>query len=107
MTDERDSSVQDWFTRSMEDMPGQPFAWEVLARVRRRERKLRLQRYAAWCMAAIGFLLLLPRLTALLEWLTVLPLTVFASGGGWPILVLLTTGLALWLARRAGHARSS
>ena len=59
MTDERDSSVQDWFTRSMEDMPGQPFAWEVLARVRRRERKLRLQRYAAWCMAAIGFLLLL------------------------------------------------
>lgn len=104
MTEERDSDLQDWFTRSAEPLPSQPFAWEVLAKVQGREQKLKLQLYAAWLVAAFGFSLLLPRLLVLFDWLAALPLAVGAGGiERWPLLVLLA-GLGWWLVRRARNA---
>jgi hypothetical protein len=101
MSEDREPDVQDWFKRSIEELPHQPFTQSVLARVRRKERLLRLQRYAALLVAFLSLCLLLPELIVPLNMLAALPLTVLAAAGGqWPLLVLLSGGVAWWLVRR-------
>jgi hypothetical protein len=100
MSDNRD--VQDWFKRSVEELPRQPFTLAVLARVRRRERQLKLQRYAALLAAFSSFCLLLPELITPLNMLAALPLAVVDVGGEqWPLLVLVAAGVAYWLVKQA------
>jgi hypothetical protein len=107
MTEDRDHDreVQDWFNRSVDEPPPQPFTLAVLARVRRRERQLRLQRYAAYLVAFFSFCLLLPELIAPLNMLAALPLAVADVGGEqWPLLVLMVASVTYWLIK---HARNT
>lgn len=105
MTEDRDHDLQDWFNRGVEELPRQPFTLAVLTRVRRRERNLRLQRYAASLMAVFIFWLLLPELIAILDMLAALPLTLIgASREQWPLLVLAASSLAWWLLK---HGRNT
>jgi hypothetical protein len=104
MSDELDRDLQNWFKRSVETLPEQPFALPVLERVWRRELRLRLQRSAAWGVGVLSFLLLLPELAALLSALS-LRLTVTDAGGSRFVVLaalaaLLTYSLALRNARR-------
>lgn len=102
MSDDRDRDVQDWFNRSVEELPRQPFTLAVLEKVRRRERHLKLQRYAALFVAFSSFCLLLPELIAPLSMLATLPLAVVDVGGEqWPVPVVMAMGGAWWLVRRA------
>lgn len=102
MSDDRDRDVQNWFNRSVEELPHQPFTLAVLEKVRRRERHLKLQRYAAVLVACSSFCLLLPELIVPLSKLATLPLAVVAVGGEqWPVLVVTAMGGTWWLVRRA------
>jgi hypothetical protein len=65
MSDDRD--LQDWFKRSVEQLPSEPFALEVFATVRRRERWSQLQRYAALVVVFSCLCLLLSALATPLE----------------------------------------
>ena len=109
MSDDHDRNVQDWFDRSVEELPREPFTLAVLEQVRRRERHLRLQRYAALLVALSSFCLLLPELIAplsvLVNMLAAVPLVVIDVGGEqWPVLVMMAMGVACWLIR---HARNT
>ena len=102
MSDDHDRDVQDWFNRSVEELPGQPFMLAVLKQVQRRERQLRLQRYAALLVAFSSFCLLLPELIAPLNMLAALPLAMVNVGGEqWPLLVVMAIGGAWLLVRQA------
>ncbi len=103
MSDERD--LQDWFERSTEALPPEPFTLAVLERVQRRERRLRWQLYAARLTLFSSCCLLLPELIAPLNRLATLPLTLVAVGGAqWPLLVLVAAGAAYVAARYARQA---
>jgi hypothetical protein len=102
MSEDLDPGVQDWFKRSIADLPREPFTLSVLASVRRSERERRMKRYAALLVASASLGLLLPELFVPLNTLAALPLTVLAAiGEQWPMLVLLTGGVAWWLVRQA------
>lgn len=105
MNDDRDRDIQDWFERSAEAEPREPFTQTVLEKVRRSESRLRLQHYAALLAAFFSFCLLLPELIAPLEMLAALPLALVAIGDEhWPLLVLTIMALAYALIRRARDA---
>jgi hypothetical protein len=93
MSDEFDRELRDWFKRSAEPLPEQPFALTVLERIWRRQLSLRLQRYAALLVAAFSLWLLLPQLSV--------PLGALAGATGqWPVVAMVVAGLAYMLALR-------
>jgi hypothetical protein len=102
MNEDRGRDLQDWFNRSVEDLPRQPFTLVVLEKLQRKERFRRLLRHAAVLVAFFSVCLLLPQLVVPLNMLAALPMTVIAaSGEQWPALVLLAVGLVYWLINRA------
>ena len=104
MNEDHERDVQDWFNRSVEALPHQPFTLAVLDKVRRRERLRKLQRHAALLVAFFSLCLLLPELIVPLRMLVTLPLTLLAAvDAQWPWLLLLLAGPACWI---ASHARS-
>ncbi len=106
MSDEHHfQDLQDWFHRSVEELPPQPFTLAVLERVRRRERTLRWQLYAAQLAVLASFSLLLPKLIVLLNTLAALPVALAGAGGErWPLLVLLALAAVWWPLRHAYRA---
>jgi hypothetical protein len=97
MSDDRD--LQEWFKRSVEALPAQPFTQEVVERVQRSERHWQLLRYAAWFAALSSVCLLLVELIPVLY---TLPFAVIAIGGEqWPALVVSTMGFGWWLSRQS------
>lgn len=105
MHDESGRELQDWFRRSTEALPEQPFSLGVLARVWRSELRLRLLRYAAWLVALCSAYLLLPKLGPLVDGLATAPLGILAVGAEqWPLvliaLVVLVHQLLVRSARR-------
>lgn len=105
MSDERD--LQDWFERSVDEAPPQPFTLAVVKRVRQRERRLQLQRYATGFAVSVSLFLLLPELVATFEMLAAVPLAVVDVGGKhWPLLVIVAVGVGYWLyVRSVGFVR--
>jgi hypothetical protein len=102
MSEDRERDLQDWFNRSIQELPRQPFTLQVVEKVKRKERIRQLQRHAALLVAVFSVGLLLPELIGPLNRLAALPMTVIAaSGEQWPLLVLLVAGLAYWLVSRA------
>jgi hypothetical protein len=106
-----DHDVQDWFDRSIEELPHQPFTLSVMQQVQRSERHQRLLRSVALLVAGSSLCLLLPELIVPFNMLATLPLAVIDVGGEqWPLLMLiLAAGLAGWFvnhARNAGFIRS-
>jgi hypothetical protein len=102
MSEDRERDLQDWFNRSVQDLPRQPFTLTVVQKVQRKERFRRLQRYSALLVAAFSVGLLLPQLIVPLNMLSALPEKVIAaSAEQWPLLVPLVAGLVYWLVNRA------
>ncbi|HTR01477.1 MAG TPA: hypothetical protein VMH83_15875 [Candidatus Acidoferrum sp.] len=98
MSDDRD--LQDWFNRSVEALPAEPFTLAVLQRVQRKERHWQLLRYLAWFAALSSCCLLLSELIPTLDALVTLPSAVVDVGGEqWPVLQVLAVaiGLGWWL----------
>ncbi|MCC6201537.1 MAG: hypothetical protein IT494_00865 [Gammaproteobacteria bacterium] len=102
MTEDRDAEIQQWFDRSIEDLPHDTFARVLQDRIRRTERRLRLRRWAALFVFFVSVCLLLPHLVVLL---TALATTSLVALGfcveNWPILILVAMSLAWWLFKRA------
>jgi len=93
VSDERDRDLQDWFERSVEELPREPFTRKVMEEVRRRERRLRWWRYAAVLVVSFSFYLLLPVFVVVLNKLAALPSAMVAiAGEQWRLLVV---GLAV------------
>lgn len=93
MSDELDRDVRDWFERSVEELPREPFTWDVMEEVSRRERRLRWWRYAAVLVVSFSFYLLLPVFVVVLNELAALPSIMAAMAGEqWRLLVV---GLAV------------
>ena len=103
MSEDRERNVQDWFKSSVEELPRQPFTLAVLDRVRRRERHLQLQLYAARLVAFVSFCLLLPELIPLFNMLAALPVTI--SGEQLLLLAPPAAGLTYWFVRMAPPVR--
>jgi hypothetical protein len=102
MSEDHECDLQDWFNRSVQELPRQPFTLEVVEKVKRKERFRQLQRHAALLVAVFSAGLLLPELIEPLNKLATLPMTMIAaSGEQWPLLVLLVAALAYWLVSRA------
>ena len=89
MNDERDGALQRWFDRSAEELSGADFMRGVTKLVRRRERRLRWQRYAAGAFALFSFCLLLSELIAAVDVLAAPRAAVALGGELWPVLVAL------------------
>ena len=105
MSEDRERDLQDWFNRSVQDLPRQPFTLTVVQKVQRKERFRQLQRHAALLVAAFSVGLLLPQLIVPLNMLSALPEKVIdASAEQWPLLVLLVAGLVYWLVNRARNS---
>lgn len=109
MNEDREHDLQDWFDRSVEELPRQPFTAAVVDGVRRRQRLRQVRRYAAVLIAFFSVCLLLPDLIVPLNLLATLPLRVLAAGGEqWLLLVIPVMGvvyLAVMQARHAGYIR--
>ena len=102
MSEDRERDLQDWFNRSVPDLPCQPFTLTVAQKVQRKERFRQLQRHSALLVAAFSAGLLLPQLIVPLDMLSALPEKVIdASAEQWPLLVPLIAGLVYWLVNRA------
>lgn len=102
MSEERERDLQDWFSRSTQQLPRQPFTLQVVEKVRRREQSRQWQRHAALLAVILGVCLLIPELTELRGSLltmtgTLSPVVVEF----WPLLMVLPAGLVYWLVRRA------
>lgn len=105
MNEEREDELRAWFVRSVQQLPRQPFALEVMAKVRRKQRVRRLQLCAAVLVTGIGICLALPDLVVAANKLAALPLTVIAAGRDeWPWLAPLVAGLGCWLIYRARNS---
>lgn len=109
MSEELDREVQQWFMRSDEESPQQPFMSAMLERVHRRERRLRWQRHAAMLAMFAGCCLLLPELVAplgvLINTVGALPLVMAETGGEqWLVLFLMGVGAAFVMVRQARSA---
>lgn len=105
MSEERDRAIQDWFNRSEEALPPEPFTQATMQQIRRRLRYLRWQRYGAMFVAVAGFCLLLSQLIVPLNALARLPLAIVDAGGEqWPLLVVVTLGFACWLLKQTRDA---
>jgi hypothetical protein len=101
MSEDREPDLQNWFNRSAQELPRQPFVLTVVQKVERKERLRQVQRYAAVLLAAFSVGLLLPELIVLLNMLAALPAKVMAATGEqWPLLVALVAGPAYWLVNR-------
>lgn len=99
-----DEQVQDWFRRSDADLAPEPFTGALLARVHRRERRLRWQRRAALLAVGSGVGLLLPELVVPLNALAALPLLLATNSAvHWPLVLLLAGAVGV----AVRHARSS
>ncbi len=102
MSEDRECDLQDWFNRSVQDLPRQPFSLTVVQKVQHKERFRQLQRHAALLVAAFSAGLLLPQLIVPLNMLSALPEKVIdASAEQWPLLLPLAAGLVYWLVSRA------
>jgi hypothetical protein len=101
MSEDRERDLQDWFNRSTQDLPRQPFTLQVVEKVRGRERSRQWQRYAALLAVILGACLLIPELTGLFGSLVTMTGALSAVVGEfWPLLILLPGGLVYWLVRR-------
>lgn len=108
MTEDRDVNIQCWFDRSMEDLPRDTFALVLQDRIRRTERRLRLQRRTALFVFFVSVCLLLPQFVVLLTELVPVSLVVLGFCiENWPILILGAMSLAWWLAKRARNSAFS
>lgn len=109
MSEDRERDLQDWFNRSVQDLPRQPFTLTVVQKVQRKERFRQLQRHTPLLVAAFSVGLLLPQLIVPLNMLSALPEKVIdASAEQWPLLVPLVVVLVYWLvnlARNRGFLR--
>lgn len=102
MSDGHDRDLQDWFARSAEELPGQPFVRTVMELVRRRERTLRWWRYAAVLVVSFSFYLLLPIFMVALNKLAALPSAVAEiAGDQWRLLLAGAAVVAYGLVRQA------
>lgn len=102
MSEDRERDLQDWFNRSTQEMPRQPFTLQVVEKVKRRERSRQWQRYAALLAVILGACLLIPELKRLFGGLVAMTGASSAVlGEFWPLLILLPGGLVYWLVRRA------
>jgi hypothetical protein len=102
MSEDREGDLQDWFNRSVEDLPRQPFTLTVVQKVQRKERFQQLQRHAPLLVAAFSAGLLLPQLIVPLNMLSALPENVIAAcAEQWPLLVPPVAGMVYWLVNRA------
>ncbi len=102
MSEDYERDLQDWFDRSVEELPRQPFTLVVAEKVKRKERFRHMQRRAAMLVAFLSACLLAPQLIVPLNMLAALPVRVIAaSGEQWPLLALLVVGLICWLLNRA------
>ncbi len=105
MSEDRERALQDWFKRSVQELPRQPFALQVRQKVQRKERLRQVQRYAALLLAAFSVGLLLPEVIVPLNMLAALPAKVVAAAGEqWPLILLPVAGLAYLLIKRARNA---
>ena len=101
MPDDRDE-LATWFECSAEQLPPQPFTLAVMKQVRRHERRLRLQRFAAIFTGLSSAWLLLPELAAALNAVAALPMTVAAiAAEQWPVLIVVALLPVMWLVRQA------
>lgn len=102
MSEDHERDLQDWFNQSVQELPHQPFTRMVMEKVKRKQRFLRLQRYAALLAVLFSVCLLLPELIVPLDMLAELPAKVIAAKGEqWPLLVMLVAALVYWLSGRA------
>jgi hypothetical protein len=102
MSEDRERDLRDWFRRSIEELPPQPFTLGVVGKLKRKERFRQLRRLATLLIVFFSVCLLLPELVRPLNMLAALPVTLIAaSGEQWPLLVLLVVGLVYWLVNRA------
>lgn len=107
MNERHDGVLQEWFDRSKQLPPGEPFVAMVLVQVRRKERRLQVLRCLAVSTILASISLLLPELVGPLNTLASLPVMILAAAGSyWPLLVMLTGYLVLVLGRQVGRITS-